>query len=404
MRAVIKNGTARGRITAPPSKSIAHRLLICAAMAEGESVIRGVSDCDDVEATSDCLRAMGVPVIREGDTVKVRGIDFRTASPSAPLCCRESGSTLRFLVPVCLACGKNVMLTAAQSLLRRPMSVYSALAAEKGYMYSQDETSVMVRGPLQSGEYRVPGNISSQFVSGLLFALPLNPHDSTIVLVPPVESRPYIDLTIDALAKAGVKAEWRDDRTLFVPGSQRYKPFDAQVEGDYSGAAFFMALSALGGSVGIDGLNRDSIQGDRVCEEYISLLRKGSPALYIGDCPDLGPLLFAVAAAGHGGVFTGTSRLRLKESDRAEAMAEELRCFGTAVTVRDDSVVVYPASFRAPQEPLHGHGDHRIVMALAVLLTITGGSILGAEAVSKSFPDFFKKLSDLGIGVELYDD
>lgn len=397
MKVTIEKGSAIGKIKAPPSKSIAHRMLICAALAEGESVINGISECDDVLATLDCMKALGVPFTREGDRVTVTGIDMRRARPTSALYCRESGSTIRFFVPICLLSGNNTMLRASGSLMRRPMSVYEKLAKEKGYVYAQDEQSVMVKGPLRAGEYKVAGDISSQFISGLLFALPLADGDSVISITPPVESRSYINLTISALAEFGVSVIWRDEHTLFIKGGQTYRAVETSVEGDYSNAAFLSALSVLGGDVEVDGLRENSIQGDKVYTRFFEMLCKGTPTVHIGDCPDLGPVLFAVAAAKYGGVFTGTSRLRIKESDRGAAMAEELKKFGTAVTVHDDTVVVYPADFHTPTEILCGHGDHRIVMSLAVLCTLTGGTIDGAEAVAKSYPDFFEVIDNLGI-------
>ena len=187
--------------------------------------------------------------------------------------------------------------------------------------------------------------------------------------------------------------------TLFVKGNQRYIPTDAIVEGDYSGAAFLDALTVLGGEVETLGLAPDSLQGDRVYHRFFPMLLRGTPTIHLGDCPDLGPILFAVAAANNGAVFTGTERLRIKESDRISAMAEELARFGVTVTENDGSVVVYPSDFHAPEMPLAGHNDHRIVMALSVLLTLTGGKIMGAEAVAKSFPDFFEKLLSLGVSL-----
>lgn len=379
-------------------------MLICAALAEGESIINGISECDDVLATLDCMKSLGVPFTRDGDRVTVTGIDMRHALPTSPLYCRESGSTLRFFVPICLLSGNNTMLMASGSLMRRPMSVYENLSKEKDFTFVQDEQSVMVKGPLQSGEYKVAGDISSQFISGLLFALPLTDGDSTISITPPVESRSYINLTISALEEFGVKIVWRDEHTLFIKGNQKYKAVETAVEGDYSNAAFLSALSVLGGDVTVEGLKNDSLQGDRVYTRFFKMLCKGTPTVHIGDCPDLGPVLFAVAAAKYGGVFTGTSRLRIKESDRGAAMAEELKKFGTAVTVHGDTVVVYPAEFHAPSETLFGHGDHRIVMSLAILCTLTGGTIDGAEAVAKSYPDFFEAIDSLGIKRSIIND
>lgn len=403
MKVTINKGRAAGCVTAPSSKSMAHRLLISAALAEGESIVHGIPFCDDVLATIDCLTSLGAKFNVEGDTVRVIGTNPRTAAPSSALSCRESGSTLRFMVPVCLLCDKNIMLTGSSTLMRRPMGAYEALSRDKGFTFLHDDNSVILRGPLAAGSYRIAGDVSSQFITGLLFALPLADGDSVLEIIPPVVSRPYIDLTLSALKDFGIEAKWSDDHTLRIPGNQKYRPREVTVEGDYSGAAFLEALNAIGGDVEIKGLREDSLQGDRVYQTFFKQLERGIPTIHIADCPDLGPVLFALAAAKHGGIFTGTSRLRFKESDRAECMAEELKKFGTSVTIRDDSVTVYPADFHAPTETLCGHNDHRIVMSMAVLLTLTGGTIEGAEAISKSFPDFFSDLGELGIEETIYE-
>ena len=398
----IYKGTPRGFVCAPPSKSMAHRLLICAALSDGTSTVRGVSECEDVAATVSCLKALGVKIEGSGNDLTVTGISINAAAPQSALDCRESGSTLRFLIPLALISGKNTLFYGAEGLMRRPMSVYEGICHKKGYVYHADGNSIAVRGPLTSGEYEITENVSSQFISGLLFALPLLKGDSKIIITPPIESRPYIDMTIEALAAFGVKVRWLDENTLYVPGGQKYQPTEVTVEGDYSGSAFIEALAVLGASVSVDGLNPTSAQGDKVYKTFFEMLKKGVPTIHLGNCPDLGPILFAVAAAKHGGVFTGTKRLKIKESDRADAMAKELSKFGVSVSVYDDKVVVYPIKFRAPNEALSGHNDHRIVMALSILLTLTGGEIEGAEAVSKSYPEFFNDLKALGITIEEY--
>lgn len=399
MKIRINKGTARGTISAPPSKSMAHRLLISAAMCEGESVVHGISTCEDVLATLDCLRALGIECIQDGGDVTVRGKDPRNMHPAAPLKCRESGSTLRFMIPIAMRSGQTAVFYGAGGLMSRPMSVYENMCRERGLTYVSDGESIVVKGPLSGGEFTLPGNVSSQFISGLLFALPTADEDSTIRILPPIESRSYIELTLDALRSFGVSAAWQDEHTIYIRGKQRYKPSEVTVEGDYSGAAFPEALGLFGGEVTVLGLREDTIQGDSVYRKYYDMLVRGVPTIHIGDCPDLGPVLFAIAAAKNGGIFTGTRRLKIKESDRAEAMAEELKKFGTSVSVYEDTVVIYPAEFHAPTEELCGHNDHRIVMALSVLLTLTGGVIDGAEAVSKSYPAFFENLSSLGIEV-----
>lgn len=399
MKLRIEKSKAFGKIKAPASKSMAHRLLICAAMASGISRICGISNCEDVLATIDCLEALGVKTEFSGSDIIVHGRDFKNLSASSPLPCRESGSTLRFLIPPVMLSSSTTVFYGEQSLMKRPMNVYEKLFTEKGLTYIEDGRSIVVKGVLEGGEYSLVGNVSSQFISGLIFALPLAKKDSYIKIAPPIESRSYINLTISAVKEFGIRCEWIDEYTLKIPSNQTYSPRELTVEGDYSGAAFPEALKLFGRDVEVLGLNPESIQGDSVYKKYFAMLSQGVPTIHIGDCPDLGPILFAVAAAKCGGVFSGTKRLKIKESDRASAMAEELKKFGATVSVYEDSVVIYPKEFHKPSEVLYGHNDHRIVMALSILLSLVGGEIDGAEAVSKSYPDFFEDLKTLGIGV-----
>ena len=399
----VQPGRPVGTVAAPPSKSMAHRLLICAGLSNGVSHISGIDFNEDILATMDCLQALGATCTVEGDTVTVRGADLRTAKPDKTLCCRESGSTLRFFIPLGMLCNGEVSFTGTEKLLSRPLNVYDELCRDRGIAFRQSGSLVQVNGRLTSGSFTVPGDISSQFITGLLFALPLTSGDSVIHITPPVESRGYIDLTLQALHAFGIHAGWQDDCTLVIPGDQCYHAADMAVEGDYSGAAFFAALNALGADISITGLSPDSLQGDKVYEKHFIGIVQGCPEIDIADCPDLGPVLFAVAAAKNGAVFTGTRRLKIKESDRAAAMAQELSAFGTAVTVEENRVIVEAKEFHRPQSLLCGHNDHRIVMSLAVLLTLTGGKIEGAQAVRKSFPDFFERLRSLGIEVTTYE-
>ena len=400
MKVSIHPGKAAGSVAAPPSKSMAHRLLICAGLSRGTSRIRGVELNEDILATIDCLRSLGASCAIDGDTVTVTGTDPRLATPSETLCCRESGSTLRFFIPLALLCGNRVSFTGTEKLLSRPLEVYRQLCREQGFLFTKTGRILQVQGSLKGGTFPIPGDISSQFITGLLFALPLADRDSVIRITTPLESKSYIALTLQALRVFGVKAQWQDSRTLLIPGGQHYHAADMTVEGDYSGAAFYSAMNALGSDITVTGLSPDSLQGDRVYKQHFESLCAGRPEIDISDCPDLGPVLFAVAAAKNGALFTGTRRLKLKESDRAAAMAQELAAFGTRVTVEENSVTVMPEGFHPPERVLCGHNDHRIVMSLAVLLTLTGGEIDGAQAVRKSFPDFFEKLQMLGIDVK----
>lgn len=403
MQVSIRPSLGCGVMQAPPSKSMAHRLLIGGALSAGESVIEGISHSEDMLATLDCLSALGATVIRQDQTVTVTRFNPFSLPKNAVLPCRESGSTLRFFIPLCLLSDTPVTLTGSEKLFSRPLGIYEDICQKQGIRFERQQDRLHLCGRLQSGSYKIKGNISSQFITGLLLALPLLDGDSTISLIPPIESCSYINLTIQALSACGIRIAWEDERTLFIAGGQTYQPIHTTVEGDYSGAAFFAALNRLGGQITLTGLNPDSLQGDKIYEKYFALLGRGTPTINIADCPDLGPILFALSAVFGGGVFTGTRRLKLKESDRASAMAQELHKFGVAVTVHEDSVVVYPHDLHAPTEPLCGHNDHRIVMALTVLLTRLGGRITGAEAVAKSMPNFFTQMRDLGFEVTEYD-
>ena len=400
MRVEIQPGKPRGTMKAPPSKSMAHRLLMCAGFAEGESVIYGVDLSEDVQATSDCLRALGADLRMEDGRVSVRGCDPRKAG-SSELRCRESGSTLRFMIPPALLSGTEKRLTGSEKLLSRPLSVYEKICREQGILFTREDGGLRIRGTLRSGVYEVPGDISSQFISGLLLALPLTTGDSAIRILPPVESRSYLDMTVQALQDFGVSAFWDGTETLRIAGRQTYQPREAAVEGDYSNAAYLEVLNDAGGEITLTGLRADSLQGDRVYAEYLRKIREGTPTLDVTDCPDLAPALIAAAALHHGARLTGTRRLQFKESDRGAAMAAEMVKFGVRLETGENEIVVPDAALHRPAEILSGHNDHRIVMALAAVCVRTGGRIDGAEAVRKSLPDYWERLGRLAISVEI---
>ena len=398
MTKFIEKSRAEGEINAPTSKSVAHRLLIAAAMCDGQrSIIDGITPCEDVLATIDCLRALGVKIDYSGERAEVEGIDFIAAKPSGSLNCRESGSTLRFLIPLCLLSGSDVTLLGSEKLISRPQTVYERIAERDNFHFKKESRSISLSGRLSAGEYYLPGNVSSQFITGLLFALSALRENSKIIITTKLESRSYVDLTLQAMAEFGVKADWESDSTLLIHGGQRYTAREITVEGDFSGAAFIEAFNHLGGRVIVHGLNEKSLQGDRVYKEHFKALDRGFATVDIEDCPDLGPILFAMAAVKCGGRFTGTKRLKIKESDRAEAMQQELLKFGCELIIEENSVTVKKCELHPPKERLCGHNDHRIVMSLAVILTLFGGEIEGCEAVSKSYPDFFSDIKRLGI-------
>ena len=402
MKAIIKASKASGTVQAPPSKSMSHRELICAGLSKGESVIKNIAPSQDVLATLDCLKALGAEFIYEGDTVKIKGADLNNVSDGTVLSCRECGSTLRFFIPIALLTGKVIKFTGSETLLKRPLSVYEELCASKGFSFERGDEFIKVNGSLGAGDYEVAGNVSSQFISGLLFALPLAEGDSRVRIIPPIESRPYINMTLSAIADFGVIARWEDDTTLYVKGNQEYDPRTLSVEGDYSNAAFFEALNLAGGSVKVTGLNENSLQGDKVYTKLFELIKGETPKIDISNCPDLGPVLMAAAALKNGATFTGTNRLKIKESDRSDAMKRELEKFGIKTDIGDDVITVHAGKLKTPETELCGHNDHRIVMALSVLAAVTGGTIEGAQAVNKSFPDFFDRLKSLGIEVQTW--
>ena len=397
MKTIIYKSQANGSVTAPTSKSMAHRLLIAASLADGVSRIFGVTLCDDVLATIDCLRALGVKCDISGDRITVCGRGLKNASASAPLDARESGSTLRFMIPIALLSGNETVFRGAKRLLERPMEIYEELCETKRFRFARGGDTITVQGKLSGGEYDIPGNISSQFITGLLFALSAIGEESRIRITTEIESKSYIELTRSAMAEFGVEVIWENDTTLFIKGGQRYTAKDVTVEGDYSGAAFLHAFNLFDGNVRVDGLRDDSLQGDRAYQDYFPALKKGTPTINIEDCPDLGPILFAVSAGLNGAEFIGTKRLKIKESDRAEAMAQELRKFGCDITVFENSVRIKKSALHTPKETLFGHNDHRIVMSLAVLASIHGGEIDGSEAIKKSYPGFFEDIARLGI-------
>lgn len=386
-----------GKVKAPPSKSYAHRLLICAALARGNSVISGISESEDMLAALDCISSLGVSYEKNGDRVTVHGAD--SAEKNACFSCRESGNTLRFLIPVALARTERAVFKGTERLMQRGIGIYEKMFAEKGIKTEKSKDTLTFTGKLTPGEYEMPGNISSQFASGLLFALPLLDGDSVLRVLPPVESRPYIDITLDAVSRFGIKIEERESNVFYIKGSQHYINRDESVEGDWSNAASIAAFSALGADVALTGVNHDSIQGDRICLEHLRALENRDAEIDISNCPDLGPVLFAVAAALGGARFTGTKRLRIKESDRASAMAEELEKFGIKTDVEENSVIVYNGKLKAPCEKLDSHNDHRIVMAMTLLASLVGGEIENAEAVNKTYPDYFKDMSGIGLEV-----
>ena len=399
MRVRFKPCKLKGTVSAPPSKSMAHRYLIGAALSGQVCRLSGVDYSEDILASMDCLRALGAAVTAQGDTVTVDPAGFMQAEHPV-LECRESGSTLRFFIPLALCLGRKVTLRGSERLFQRPLTVYEELCREHGFLFQKDVGSVVLCGRMKSGSLRVRGDISSQFITGLIFALVYLGEAAEIEIIPPFESRSYLNLTISALNSFGAEVGFTDEYHISVRKAQLHAFFGG-IEGDYSNAAFPDAFNELGSEIRIENLNPDSMQGDRVYGDYFARISAGVPTLDLSDCPDLGPVLFALAALKNGAVFTGTDRLKAKESDRGMAMHEELQKLGGGLVFGENIITVPKQNLRYRGEVLSGHNDHRIVMALSVILSVTGGELDGAQAVRKSYPRFFRDLEQLGAEMEV---
>ena len=399
MIAEFKPSILKGQISAPPSKSMAHRYLIGAALSKEKCVLSGIDYSEDILASIDCLKALGAEITTENDVVTVNYGNFMNVR-NPVLECRESGSTLRFFIPLALCLGTEVTLKGSTRLFERPLEIYEEICRDNGFVFKKNTNSVTVCGNLKSGTYKVRGDISSQFITGLIFALVFLGEDALIDIIPPFESKSYINLTISALKSLGADVKFINDFTILVKKSKMHS-YSGKIEGDYSNAAFLDAFNHVGSVIEIDNLNVDSLQGDKVYVEYFAKISEGTPTLDISDCPDLGPVLFALASLKNGAIFTGTDRLKIKESDRGYAMHQELVKLVGGLVFGDNKIEVPKQRLEYKSVILDGHNDHRIVMALSVILSKIGGEISGVEAVRKSYPEFFADIKKLGAIVDI---
>lgn len=401
MNLTITPGRLSGAVTPPTSKSQGHRLLLAAALAEGESVIKNLSPSRDIEATTACIRALGARVEQQADGLHVLGRGGKM-DKGTPLFfdCGESGSTLRFLIPIALAVAGGGSFTGHGRLMERPLKPYFDIFETKDIYYAQYDDKAGLEGELTPGDYPLPGDVSSQFITGLLYALPLLEGDSRIVITTPLESRAYVDMTLDALAQFGVAARWQGEQTLLVPGGQQYRPAAVTVEGDWSQAAFWYAARVLGNEVDIRGMDPDSTQGDKVVADcYKTLSRPGDTEIDVSQCPDLVPALAAMAAVRQGRTnIVNAARLRIKESDRLAAVTCVLNAMGADVTEGADSLTVVGKTSLAGGVAVDSCNDHRIAMMAAVAATRCEApvTVLGAECVNKSYPAFWQDCRLLG--------
>lgn len=399
MKVKILPSKTSGEVSAPPSKSFAHRYLIGSVLSRGKCVIKNIADSDDISATLSCIEQLGGSVTKDGNIVTVIPTNEKQIE-NAVFDCKESGSTLRFFIPVVLATGaKNCTFSGSERLLARGIKEYEKLFENSDVKINSDEKSIEVNGKLTSGNYEISGEVSSQYTTGMLFALSVLDGKSTLKITGNAESRAYVDMTIKVLKDFGADIAETEKNFFEIIGKGRLSPGEFTVEGDWSNAAFLIALSRLLGTIIVSGLNENSVQGDRFSSVAFDALDGENAEIDLKDCPDLAPILFTYAAYKNGGKFTNTRRLRVKESDRANVMAEELKKFGANVKVYENSVVIEKTQLKPPIVPLCGHNDHRIVMALSVLAAVFGAEIDGAEAVNKSYPDFFRVIKKAGVNV-----
>ena len=384
----------RGTIAIIPSKSQAHRLLICAAFADKPTQIRCPDTNRDIEATADCLRALGAEILRTETGYSVFPV---TELPkSAELNCCESGSTLRFLLPVCGALGVDTTFFMEGRLPQRPLSPLWEELERMGCRLSRPtENTLRCTGKLHPGRYQIAGNVSSQYITGLLLALSLMNEESSLDITGPIESAPYINMTKDALVHFGADPDHPGAHPLRSPGY-------LSVEGDWSNGAFFLVADALGSHLTVDGLKADSAQGDRAVLDCLSLIKNSSPTISAADIPDLIPVLAVAAACHQGTVFTNIRRLRLKESDRVAAVIAMIENLGGCAWATEDTLTIGPMPLRGGT--VDSMNDHRIAMSAAIAATVCVKpvTILGAEAVNKSYPQFWDEYLHLGGKYEQY--
>ncbi|MCM1507197.1 MAG: 3-phosphoshikimate 1-carboxyvinyltransferase [Ruminococcus flavefaciens] len=386
----------KGHVEIPSSKSVAHRMLICASLA-GDSEVNGISFSKDIDATIKAMSALGSVIYSNENSVDVP--ERITLPEKAVIDCNESGSTLRFIIPVASALGVETEFHGRGRLPQRPIDIYIRELGKHGVTFDYNNTMPFtVSGQLTSGIYEIEGNVSSQFITGLLFALPMLDGDSEIVLTSHLESRPYVNITIDVLKKFGVTVD-ETEKGFYIKGNQKYKSYSGKVEGDFSQGAFFYVANALGSSVSLGNLNPESVQGDKKILDIISQIEyDGFFKADCSDIPDLVPILAVLASFGEKeSVIYNAERLKIKESNRLESTASLINNIGGDVEVTDDGLIIRPTG------NMHGgtidsYGDHRIVMAGAIAGTMTSGDVIikGAEAVEKSYPDFFEDYKNLG--------
>lgn len=422
---IIKPTKLKGTVNVPPSKSMAHRAIISACLAEGKSVIRNIDLSDDIIATIEGMKAFGSTIDTFDDgarkRLEIEGAPLNQASENRLIDANESGSTLRFFIPIATLFKGETRFIGRGQLGARPLDTFEKIFKAQGLLYKPSGTSKLdltVEGPLTAGRYEMPGNISSQFITGLLFTLPLLEGESEIVITTDLESVGYLELTLEVLTDFGIQIDYDKKKQVFsIPGNQSYQSQNYTVEGDYSQAAFFLSAGALGNDVVVTGLKQDSNQGDKgilhILEQLNAVLKvkedtvavtapdglEGDVIIDGAQVPDIIPISALVASLSPGKTkIINLKRLRIKESDRLEATKEELEKLGANIQVVGDELHIQGVSKLQGNSIGWSHQDHRMAMMLAIASTICEEEIVVRDAhyVSKSYPTFWKEFEALG--------
>lgn len=419
MKVKITPSKVQGNIQIPASKSMAHRAIICASLSSEISIVSNVTNSKDIEATVSCMKALGAQIKQIDETTyQIQGTDLSTQTGSITCNANESGSTLRFLIPLAACTNANVTFKGQGRLLQRPMDVYKEEFEKQGIEFTQTNDQIHVHGHLQSKEYVIRGDISSQFITGFMFVLPLLKNDSTLTITEPYESKSYVNLTVQMLSKFGIEIEEISSNSYFIRGNQKYHSQDVKVEGDFSQLAFFAVLGTLNHTISCSNMDMESAQGDMAILDCIPSYLSDNDTLTffkkhplpqtidVSNCPDLGPILCVLASFTPGETnIINAERLRMKESDRIEAMETELRKWGVDITSTLDSIQIHGKEHYGKEEivQIFGHNDHRIVMAMTVFGLCADSECIidDAQAISKSYPTFFEDIQRLGGKVEI---
>ena len=408
---IIKADKLVGEVTPPPSKSILHRYIIASSLAKGISKIENISYSDDIIATIEAMEKLGAKIEKKDNYLLIDGsktFDKKYLNNNAEIDCNESGSTLRFLFPLSIVKKNKISFKGKGKLFKRPLNSYFENFDKYKIKYSYiNENEILLDGELKSGEYEIDGNISSQFITGLLFSLPLLNENSKIIIKGKLESSSYIDITLDCLNKCGINIIKNSYKEFIIKGNQKYKSGNYQVEADYSQIAFFLVANSIGSNIKINGLNSNSLQGDKKIVDFIYKIdnwnKKEKLILDGSETPDIIPILSLKACISKKEIeIVNIARLRIKESDRLRAIVKELSKLGFDLLEKEDSILINSRKdFNKINNSLvylSSHSDHRIAMTIAIALTCYNREIIldNLDCVKKSYPNFWEVFLSLG--------